>query len=70
MGSRVISEVSNIMFGEFTKNFQAQLAQPEVLPMRRADGSCQTASAPLLWPGRRRKVCFAAVPDGPSLAIE
>jgi carbon monoxide dehydrogenase subunit G len=28
MGSRVISEVSNIMFGEFTKNFQARLAQP------------------------------------------
>ena len=27
MGSRVISEVSNIMFGEFTKNFQARLAQ-------------------------------------------
>ena len=28
MGSRVISEVSNIMFKEFTKNFQAQLQQP------------------------------------------
>jgi uncharacterized protein len=28
MGSRVISEVSNIMFGQFTKNFQAQLQQP------------------------------------------
>jgi uncharacterized protein len=28
MGSRVISEVSNIMFGEFMKNFQAQLQQP------------------------------------------
>src|ERR1700757_1615295 len=27
MGSRVISEVSNIMFGEFTKNFQARLPQ-------------------------------------------
>lgn len=26
MGSRVISEVSNIMFEEFTKNFQARLA--------------------------------------------
>ena len=36
MGSRVISEVSNIMFGEFTKNFQARLAQhadaPEAAP--------------------------------------
>jgi uncharacterized protein len=29
MGSRVIGEVSNIMFGEFTKNFQARLLQPE-----------------------------------------
>lgn len=28
MGSRVISEVSTIMFGEFTKNFQALLQQP------------------------------------------
>ena len=28
MGSRVINEVSNIVFGEFTKNFQALLAQP------------------------------------------
>jgi carbon monoxide dehydrogenase subunit G len=28
MGSRVISEVSNIMFGQFIKNFQAQLQQP------------------------------------------
>jgi hypothetical protein len=28
MGSRVISEVSNIMFQQFTKNFQAQLQQP------------------------------------------
>jgi chemotaxis protein CheY-P-specific phosphatase CheC len=28
MGSRVISEVSNIMFGQFTKNFEAQLKQP------------------------------------------
>lgn len=28
MGSRVISEVSNIMFGQFIKNFQTQLQQP------------------------------------------
>ena len=28
MGSRVISEVSNIMCGQFTKNFEAQLKQP------------------------------------------
>lgn len=30
MGSRVISEVSNIMFAAFTKNFQAQLQNSEV----------------------------------------
>jgi carbon monoxide dehydrogenase subunit G len=29
MGSRVISEVSNIMFGQFVKDFQAQLQQPD-----------------------------------------
>jgi uncharacterized protein len=29
MGSRVISEVSNIMFGEFTKNLQTRLSQPD-----------------------------------------
>src|SRR5271170_4150421 len=29
MGSRVISEVSNIMFAAFTKNFQAQLQNPD-----------------------------------------
>jgi uncharacterized protein len=28
MGSRVITEVSNVMFGEFVKRFQAQLQQP------------------------------------------
>jgi uncharacterized protein len=28
MGSRVISEVSNVMFQQFTKNFKAQLQQP------------------------------------------
>jgi uncharacterized protein len=28
MGTRVISEVSNVMFTQFTKNFQSQLQQP------------------------------------------
>jgi uncharacterized protein len=28
MGSRMINEVSNVLFGEFTKNFQAHLQQP------------------------------------------
>jgi hypothetical protein len=36
MGSRVISEVSNIMFGQFTKNFQAQLQQPADAPAEEA----------------------------------
>src|SRR5277367_5143278 len=46
MGSRVISEVSNIMFQQFTKNFQAQLRQP-------ADTAAQEAkpisAASLAW---------------------
>ena len=29
MGARVITEVSNVMFGQFTKNLQARLQQPE-----------------------------------------
>ena len=37
MGSRVISEVSNIMFGEFTKNFQARLAQHADAPEAAAE---------------------------------
>jgi uncharacterized protein len=39
MGSRVISEVSNIIFAQFIKNFQAQLEQPaeaEAKPMSAA----------------------------------
>lgn len=32
MGSRVITEVSNIMFQEFTKNFQMRLQQPPDAP--------------------------------------
>jgi uncharacterized protein len=39
MGSRVISEVSNIMFGEFTKNFQARLAQPVDAPEAAAEAA-------------------------------
>ncbi len=46
MGSRVISEVSNIMFQQFAKNFQAQLQQP-------ADTAAQEAkpisAASLAW---------------------
>lgn len=53
MGSRVISEVSNIMFGEFTKNFQAQLAQP-------ADASV-TATEATPKPIRGASVAWQAV---------
>jgi carbon monoxide dehydrogenase subunit G len=45
MGSRVISEVSNIMFGEFTKNFQARLAQPANASELAADASAKPISA-------------------------
>lgn len=39
MGSRVISEVSNIMFQEFTKNFQARLQQPAEAPVEQASAT-------------------------------
>ena len=35
MGSRIITEVSNIMFGEFIKSFQERLQQP-------SEGSSET----------------------------
>ena len=53
MGSRVISEVSNIMFVEFTRNFQAQLAQS-------ADAS-QTAPASTPKPIQASSVGWQAV---------
>lgn len=39
MGSRVITEVSNIMFGEFTKNLQARLQQPSEVPAGQPDSA-------------------------------
>jgi carbon monoxide dehydrogenase subunit G len=41
MGSRVISEVSSVMFGKFTKNFQQQLQAPES-----STGEATTPAAP------------------------
>jgi uncharacterized protein len=41
MGSRVITEVSNIMFGEFVKNFQTRLQQPSDA----AEGQAASAEA-------------------------
>jgi uncharacterized protein len=46
LGSRVISEVSNIMFGQFIKNFQAQLQQPANTPAAEAE---PVSAASLAW---------------------
>jgi len=35
----VIAEVSNIMFGEFTKNLQARLQQPSEVPAGQPDSA-------------------------------
>jgi uncharacterized protein len=43
MGSRVISEVSNIMFAEFTKNLQAHLEQPGDA----SEGTTEAAAKPI-----------------------
>lgn len=50
MGSRVISEVSNIMFGEFTKNFEARLAQPADGPASASESAGKPLNAAsLAW---------------------
>jgi uncharacterized protein len=46
MGSRVISEVSNIMFGQFIKTFQAQLQRPANTPAAEAE---PVSAASLAW---------------------
>jgi len=46
MGSRVISEVSNIMFAQFIKNFQAQLQQSGEAPVPEAK---PISAASLAW---------------------
>jgi len=43
MGARVIAEVSNIMFGQFTKNLESRLAAPTDSP----DGATDEAGKPL-----------------------
>ena len=48
MGSRVITEVSNIMFGEFLKNFQARLQQPSDAPTAAAEAKPVSATS-LAW---------------------
>ena len=37
MGGRIITEVANIMFGEFTKSFQERLQQPSEVPPETAE---------------------------------
>ena len=39
MGARVITEVSNVMFGQFTKNVESRLATPGDLPESAAEGT-------------------------------
>lgn len=52
MGARVITEVSNIMFGEFTKNFQAKLQHEDEAP---ASGEGKPISATsLAWEAGKR----------------
>jgi len=45
MGSRVISEVSNVLFEKFTKNFQQQLQAPEP-PTHESNGEASNAETP------------------------
>ena len=49
MGSRVISEVSNIMFGEFIKNFQARLAQPVDAPEIASEAAKPISATSVAW---------------------
>jgi carbon monoxide dehydrogenase subunit G len=49
MGSRVITEVSNIMFGEFTQNFQARLQQPSDAPQDQAGEAKAVDATSLAW---------------------
>jgi len=49
MGSRVITEVSNIMFGEFTKNFQARLQGPSDAPQDQTTEAKPLNATSLAW---------------------
>src|SRR6516225_4453819 len=51
MGSRVITEVSNVMFGEFVKRFQAQLQQPADAGRARRRARTSSLSKPQPWLG-------------------
>ena len=50
MGARVITEVSNVMFGEFTKNLENRLAMPADAPENAADATPKALNAgSLAW---------------------
>ena len=50
MGARVITEVSNVMFGEFTKNLEKRLAAPSDPPDKATEGTPKALNAgSLAW---------------------
>lgn len=57
MGSRVISEVSNIMFGEFTKNLESRLAESADTPQSANDAKPKALNAgSLMWQAVKRVI--------------
>ena len=57
MGSRVISEVSNIMFGEFTKNLESRLAESRDKPQSAIDAKPKALNAgSLVWQAVKRTI--------------
>jgi carbon monoxide dehydrogenase subunit G len=50
MGARVITEVSNLMFGQFTKNLESRLAEPADSPEKANEATAQPLNAgSLAW---------------------
>jgi hypothetical protein len=54
MGARVITEVSNIMFGEFTKTFQAKLRQSDDTMNAAAVETKPISATTLAWEAGKR----------------
>jgi uncharacterized protein len=54
MGARVITEVSNIMFGEFTERFQAKLQQPDDVPSPASAEAKPISATSLAWEAGKR----------------
>ena len=59
MGSRVITEVSNIMFGRIHQELSGPVCNSPRMHLR----ARPNRSAPLPWPGRRQRECFTAIPE-------